>query len=55
MSPRRTQALLLFIVMIVVTVAVGGADVARALFGLAVVLGVMLAMYYVLLRGFDDG
>jgi len=41
--------------MIVVAVGAGGADVARAVFGLIVVLGVMLVLYHILLRVFGDG
>jgi hypothetical protein len=55
MTPRRLQALLLFMLMVVVAIGVGGADIARALFGLVVVLGGMLLLYYFLMGVFGDG
>jgi hypothetical protein len=49
MTPRRTQAFLMFLLMIVAAIAIGGADMARALFGAAIVLGGILLAYFVVL------
>jgi hypothetical protein len=45
----------MFLLMVVVAIAIGGADVARAVFGLVVILGVMVLLYFVLFRVFGDG
>jgi hypothetical protein len=52
---RRLQALLMFMLMVVAAIAIGGADVARALFGAVVVLGEMLLIYYFLMGFLGDG
>lgn len=44
----------MFLLMIVVAVAIGGADIARAMFGFSFVIGLMLVIYYFLIGVFGD-